>query len=420
MDIPFGRDYPDVPWPDGELTANVGRQVISFVRLSDVEPERVTWLWPRRIPVGKLVVLDGDPDLGKSTLALAIGATITRGGLWPDGTSCDYPGAVVLFSGEDGLADTVRPRADVAGADVSRIISMKGIGVVDESGATGMRPPTLADIAALEHIIVKESARLVVVDVLMQFLPTGTNSHKDQDIRQVLSRLSELANRTGCTVLLLRHLNKDSSKDALYRGGGSIGIVGAARAGLLVAPDPDDRDLRVLAMTKSNLARKPDSITYRLVEMDALGVARIEWQGTSSRTAADLLGDTSGQSEAEQWLADYMAEQVTVQSKTAKADAARAGIPERSLQRAAKSLGLRVGSRGFPRVTWWELHSHDTDALPPNTGATGATADDQQETADETGQNPQSRHDRGTGATDDEDDEDEDMQTVLDYRDARQ
>lgn len=392
-DIPFGTDYPAAPWPDGE-PADAADRLISLVRLSDVEPERVTWLWPGRIPVGKLVVLDGDPGLGKSTLALGIGAIVTRGEQWPDGTRCEYPGAVILLSGEDGLSDTVRPRADAAGADVSRVHAVEGVAVVDESGERGLRPPTLADIAALESAIVDTSARLVVVDVLMSFLPTGTNSHKDQDIRQVLSRLSELANRTGCTVLLLRHLNKDSSRDPLYRGGGSIGIVGAARAGLLVAADPDDPDLRVLAMTKSNLARMPDSLTYRLADVDDLGVARVEWQGTSSRTAADLLGDTSGQSEAEQWLADYMAEQVCIPSKTAKADAAKAGIPERSLQRAAKSLGIQVCSRGFPRVTWWELQP-----LLPNRGATGATVDEQPQSAVEAGPDPQSRHARGAGVT---------------------
>jgi len=392
-DIPFGTDYPAAPWPDGE-PADAADRLISLVRLSDVEPERVTWLWPGRIPVGKLVVLDGDPGLGKSTLALGIGAIVTRGEQWPDGTRCEYPGAVILLSGEDGLSDTVRPRADAAGADVSRVHAVEGVAVVDESGERGLRPPTLADIAALESAIVDTSARLVVVDVLMSFLPTGTNSHKDQDIRQVLSRLSELANRTGCTVLLLRHLNKDSSRDPLYRGGGSIGIVGAARAGLLVAADPDDPDLRVLAMTKSNLARMPDSLTYRLADVDDLGVARVEWQGTSSRTAADLLGDTSGQSEAEQWLADYMAEQVCIPSKTAKADAAKAGIPERSLQRAAKSLGIQVCSRGFPRVTWWELQP-----LPPNPGATGATVEDQPQSAVEAGPDSQSRHARGAGVT---------------------
>ena len=236
--------------------------VMATTRLADVQPERVSWLWPGRIPVGKLVTLDGDPGLGKSTLALDITATITTAGTWPDGSICGYPGAVLLMSAEDGLADTVRPRLDAAGADVTKVHAVDGV-PVDADGT--LRPPTLADVLALEEAIHRTGARLLVIDVVMAYLPDGTDSHKDQDIRRVLSRLAALADRTGCTVLLLRHLNKAKGGDPLYRGGGSIGIVGAARAGLLVAPDPDDPERRVLASVKSNLGPAPESLAYRLV-----------------------------------------------------------------------------------------------------------------------------------------------------------
>jgi RecA-family ATPase len=86
-------------------------------------------------------------------------------------------------------------------------------------------PPTLADIATLESAIRTTAARLLIVDVLMAYVPAGADAHKDQDIRRVLSRLSALAERTDCTVLLLRHLNKGVGRNPLYRGGGSIGIV---------------------------------------------------------------------------------------------------------------------------------------------------------------------------------------------------
>jgi archaellum biogenesis ATPase FlaH len=392
---------------DGLVTDIDRSDWVTLTTLADVTPERVSWLWPGRIPVGKLVTLDGDPGLGKSTLALSFAAPITNGAKWPDGSVCDHPGAVLIASAEDGLADTVRPRVDAAGADVTKVHAIEGVSVVDEHGERILRQLTLADIAALDEAISRTGARLLVIDVVMAYLPAGTDSHKDQDIRRVLSRLATLADRTGCTVLLLRHLNKASGGDPLYRGGGSIGIVGAARAGLLVAPDPDDPGRRVLASVKSNLAPAPDSLTYRLVGEGDYGVARVQWEGQTAHTARSLLAeavdDGDAKSEAAHWLEDYLTEQGAVPSKSAKAAAAQAGIRERTLQRAVHSLDVQVESRGFPRVTWWQLPSPASDAnstpASQNLGATGATGDDLHEHNGATGPILQSRQLSETGAT---------------------
>ncbi|HSS23159.1 MAG TPA: AAA family ATPase, partial [Mycobacterium sp.] len=350
---------------------------VALTRLADVQPERVSWLWNGRIPLGKLVTLDGDPGLGKSTLAVDMGARVTTGGTWPDGSVCEHPGAVLIMSAEDGLADTVRPRFDAAGADVTKVHAVEGVPLLDEHGERTLRPPTLADIAALDEAVNRTGARLLVIDVVMAYLPVGTDSHKDQDIRRVLSRLAALADRTSCTVLLLRHLNKASGRDPLYRGGGSIGIVGAARAGLLVAPDPDDPERRVLASVKSNLGPPPESLMYRLVGAGDYGVARVQWEGETTHTARTLLSepadaDDDAKSEAERWLRDYLTEQGAAASKTAKAEAAKVGIRERTLQRAVNSLGVIVDSRGFPRVTWWQMPNGATSPATQNLGATGA------------------------------------------------
>src|SRR6478672_2140272 len=158
---------------------------VSLIRLADVEPERVSWLWPGRIPLGKLVTLDGDPGLGKSTLALSIAGPVTRAGTWPDGTICEHPGAVLLLSAEDGLADTIRPRLDAAGADVTRVHAVQGV-PLDATGEA-LRMATLADVEMLRRLVEDTGARLVIVDVLMAYVPTGTDSHRDQDMRQVLA-----------------------------------------------------------------------------------------------------------------------------------------------------------------------------------------------------------------------------------------
>jgi len=377
-----------------------------LTRLSDVKPEPVEWLWQGRIPAGKLVTLDGDPGLGKSTLALAFAGIVTTGGSWPDGTKCVHPGGVLLLSAEDGLADTVRPRLDAARADLTAVHAVEGVPVVDENGERTLRPPTLADVAALEQAVTEKGARLIVVDVVMAYLPAGTDSHKDQDIRRLLSRLAGLADRTGCTVLLLRHLNKASGKDPMYRGGGSIGIVGAARAGLLVASDPDDPERRVLASVKSNLAPPPESLAYRLVGTET-GVARVQWEGATPHTATDLLrprpddDESHARSDAEKWLEDYLIATGGATSKETKRDAAKEGIAERTLHRARESLGVAVSHRGFPRVTWWEhpsgANTPGTTPVNQNRGTTGTTGADLHKSDGTTGAKSQLCHGASDG-----------------------
>ncbi len=120
-----------------------------LVRLSDVQPERVSWQWPGRLPLGKLVVLDGDPAVGKSTVSAFMAATVTTGRPWPDGAPCPV-GDVLILSAEDGVADTIRPRLDAAGADVARVHALTAVRYADEDGNVRSRPPTLADVAVIE------------------------------------------------------------------------------------------------------------------------------------------------------------------------------------------------------------------------------------------------------------------------------
>ena len=328
------------------------------VRLSDVRPEPVSWLWRGRIPLGKLATLDGDPGVGKSTLALTCAAIVSTGGMWPDRTECDYPGDVILMSAEDGLADTIRPRLDAAGADVTRIHAVQGIRL-SEAEPDVLRMPSLGDIAELRDVILSTGARLVIIDVLMAYMPSQVDSHRDQDVRHILARLSALAESTGCTILLLRHLNKGKG-DALYRGGGSIGIVGAARVGLLIATDPDDADLRVLAPLKNNLAAAPPSLTYRLVPDDLRDVARVQWVGETTRSAAELLSerDPDGATtlnEATGWLEDYLLQEGPCWSKDVKNAGQKEGHSQRSIERATRQLRVVVREKGFPRQTFWEM-----------------------------------------------------------------
>jgi RecA-family ATPase len=150
----------------------VPAEVVSLVRLADVHPERIDWLWPGYLARGKLHVIDGDPGLGKSTLTTDLAARVTTGANWPDGQVGCAPSGVILLSAEDGLADTIRPRLDAAGADVQRAVALTGIRYLDpDAGEVLERMPALpSDISRIRYAVEQADAALVVIDPLMAYL----------------------------------------------------------------------------------------------------------------------------------------------------------------------------------------------------------------------------------------------------------
>lgn len=322
-----------------------------LIYLSEVETERLQWLSRGRVAAGKITLVDGDPGLGKSTLLADWSARVSRGEALPDGVA-GPPRGVVLLSAEDGLADTIRPRLEAAGADLDRIAAL--LTVPDGDGppaGLGRLPSIPADLPYLEQAITDIDAALVIVDPLMAYLGTETNAHRDQDIRRALAPLAQLAERTGVAVVLVRHLNKAQSANALYRGGGSIGIVGAARCGLLVAADPDDSERRILAPIKSNLARPPAALAFQLAPVAGTDVARVEWLGETRHTAGALLTIPDDETrterdDAEAWLAAYLADG-PVETSDVLAAGRKAGHAERTLKRAKAALAVRSEREGF-------------------------------------------------------------------------
>jgi len=363
------EEHPDVAdAPEGEVNG------IAVVRASKVMPERVRWLWSGRIPLGKLTVLDGDPGLGKSTITLDLGARITTGSPLPGSEDRFGPTNVVLLSAEDGVADTIRPRLEAAGADLERVVIVDH--VTDTDGARPVELPT--DLDRIRELVRAERAALVVVDPLMAFLTGDVNSNRDQDVRRVMHQLKLVAEKTGAAVLVLRHLNKavNLGGSALYRGGGSIGIIGAARSGLLVAPDPDDEgDLgrRILAVSKSNLAAKAESLAYSIVGDELYDVAKVVWGGTSNRMAEQLLGRAAERPSPEQDRAEAFLVHALANGPRRAADlreqAESKGLAWRTVQRAAEALEVDMeqrpepGRRG-PGPSWWWLPGVEGEPEP--------------------------------------------------------
>jgi RecA-family ATPase len=209
------------PWSQGATA--------KLIWLKDVEPTEVKWVWPGRIPCGKLTLLVGDPGLGKSFVTLDGGSRISRGRLWPDGEQAPL-GAVIVLSAEDGRADTIRPRVDVLGGDPAKIAVLAAIKQGDAE-----RPFSLAaDLPVLEATITAVQAVLVVIDPLSAYLGK-TDSFKDAEVRGLLTPLAALAEKTGVAILAIMHLTKNPAQRAIYRAPGTIGFAAAARVMLAVA-----------------------------------------------------------------------------------------------------------------------------------------------------------------------------------------
>ena len=250
-----------------ELITDV--DLLDMVAMETIESEEVEWLWYGRLARGKLCVMAGDPGLGKSLVTLHCAAVVSKGLEWPDG-ALSQQGSVIVMSAEDDAGDTIRPRLDAAGADASQVHLLRG--VYNKRGDSDSRIVQLqTDMQLLKHAIASVDAKLVIIDPLNAYL-SGVDSHKASEVRAVLAPLAKIAGETGAAVLLVMHLNKGTSLNALYRAGGSVDFVAAARCMLSVAIDNDDPERRLLVCSKLNIAQRPPSLGFRIVASE---IARV-------------------------------------------------------------------------------------------------------------------------------------------------
>lgn len=338
-------------------------------RVADIPPERVEWLSMSRLAVGKITVLDGDPGLGKSTLALDWAAKLTRGENLPYGP-VNRPRGVLILSAEDGKGDTIRPRLEAAGADLTRVFLFE---MRDEDGRSYL--PSLPEhLEALGSQIEATDAVLVIIDPLVAYLSGELKAISDQDVRRMLSPMASILERSRAAGLALRHLNKAAGMASLYRGGGSIGIIGAARFGLLVGRDAKDESgkRRILAVQKANIGDDdPPSLVYRLESVPGTDVARVVWEGESSVRAHELTGATADDSErareheARAWLTDALSGG-SLTAKDLQRMAREDGIAWRTVERIKDSLGIVCERVGFGRGGhWtWRLPAIDRNDAP--------------------------------------------------------
>jgi len=327
--------------------------------VSALTARSVTWLWSGRLALGKLAILDGDPGMGKSLLALDLCARLSKGLPFPDGTPSPGPANALVLNGEDGEEDTIRPRLLNLGADLERVFVLDR----EEDETCPLCLPN--QLALLDFAVREATARLLVIDPIMAFLDRTVLSMNDQSVRRMLYPLSRLAARHQCAVLLLRHLNKQRGGLSLYRGTGSIAFLGACRSGYLAARDPADPKTCVLAQLKNNLAPPQPSLAYQMLPQ-AVGPPLLSWLGENPANADQLLGSRAPVvlPLARDWAKDFLLAFLEDGPRTVREvweAAQEQGLSKRTLERAKADLEIRSGrlGNGGQHVTYWLLRNQE-------------------------------------------------------------
>jgi hypothetical protein len=341
-----------------------------LVCLRDVEPKPVAWLWPGRIPLGKLTLLVGDPGLGKSLVSLDLAARVTTGTPWPDapGQRQDA-GDVLILSAEDDLADTIRPRLDAAGADPARVVALQAVKDETDDGGICKRAFNLTrDVGQLAQATeVHPGIRLVIIDPISAYMG-DVDSHHNAEVRAALSPLADFAQQHRVAVLAISHLRKSGGR-AIYRTMGSLAFAAAARTVLGVGVDPQDDtgQRRLMLPIKANLTADSSGMAWTIVPkaLNGLGeLPRIAWERdpVPAGDVDSLLGgeDEDGKRGPDAYArgeaVEFLKQELAAGPRSAKemeSAAKQAGVASRTLDR-AKAL-LRVQATHEPDGWYWTL-----------------------------------------------------------------
>ena len=320
-------------------------ETVKIIRMSDVELTPVDWLWKPYLPFGKLSVLQGNPGEGKTHFAMHLAAACTNGKLLPNMERME-PFNVIYQTAEDGLGDTVKPRLIEAGADLDRVL------VIDDSDVQ----LTLSD-ERIEKAIIENNARLVIIDPIQAYLGADVDMNRANEVRPIFMRLGQVAQRTGCAILLIGHLNKAAGMQSLQRGLGSIDIAAAVRSVMFIGKLKHDPTMRILTHEKSSLAPPGVSLAFSLGDEGGF-----RWVGEYDITADEMLSGIEPQREtktqqAKDLICTLLAGGKQVLSEDIDKAALERGIPGRTVRDAKRELGDALKSKiveGRKKVFWME------------------------------------------------------------------
>ena len=318
---------------------------VKIIRMSDADLTPVEWLWKPYLPFGKLSVLQGNPGEGKTYFAMHLAAACTNGKLLPNMERME-PFNVIYQTAEDGLGDTVKPRLIEAGADLDRVL------VIDDSDVQ----LTLSD-ERIEKAIIENNARLVIIDPIQAYLGADVDMNRANEVRPIFMRLGQVAQRTGCAILLIGHLNKAAGMQSLQRGLGSIDIAAAVRSVMFIGKLKHDPTMRILTHEKSSLAPPGASLAFSLGDEGGF-----RWVGEYDITADEMLSGIEPQREtktqqAKDLICALLAGGKQVLSEDIDKAALERGIPGRTVRDAKRELGDALKSKiveGRKKVFWME------------------------------------------------------------------
>jgi len=338
---------------------------LEIICAADIVPRAIRWLWPGWLALGKVAILAGAPGAGKTTLALSLAATTTRGGDWPDGSPGDKPGNVLIWSGEDDPIDTLTPRLHAAGADHQFVHFVTGV----REGRRSRSFDPATDMPRISALLEVLEIKLLIIDPIVSAVKG--DSHKANEVRRSLQPIIDQAMQRGCAVLGITHFSKGSGGgNPLDRVIGSQAFGALARIVLVAGRDEHSEGGRVLARAKSNIGPDDGGVAYRVETVTlhpGISTACVRWGERLKGSAREILGDVeevreepaSAVEAAGVWLKEFLA-QGPRKSNEIRAAAEYACISWRSLIRAKKELGIRDFRQGFgpDSAVWWGDRVH--------------------------------------------------------------
>jgi putative DNA primase/helicase len=347
------------PLPPAEFIAQMGDQIT---------PKKINWLWPDRVPLGKITLYAGNPDNGKSLAAMDLAARITQGLPFPDSKNTIKPSGVMMLLGEDDLEDTAVPRLMAANADLKKIHFPKGMTRPVTSDTSSPEVRLDFDLPAIDTYLEQHpDIRLIIIDPISNYLG-DVSMVAEQEVRTILIPLKRIAEQRMISVVIVMHLNKKNELDAISRVGGAMAFIGVARSSWMfirdaAGEDGESKDSFQMARIKGNLTAAGGggiaySVTRRAIMIPGEGEVfepYVIWGDKTQHSADEALearrggkqhgaGRPEGTSpqlqEAMAWLQENLQEGPVASKKLFKNALDGAGIKADTLRRAGKTLGI--------------------------------------------------------------------------------